>query len=133
MYTLASLNGATTLQLPNPQQGGNSGGQKHATFVNQGRNTQAEVVAQKIGRDQVKLEMSWSWLPREEWEKILQFFDTNFFFNVTYYDSVAARKITRKFYVGDRDATPLNVDAEGVPTFGYVECKANLIDTGGGQ
>lgn len=132
MITLSSLNGATVLELPNPHMEGDSGGQQHATFVNQGRNTQAEVIAQKIGRDQVKLNLAWSWLPTEEWQAIVQFFDKNFFFNCKYFDDVAATFVTRRFYVGDRSGRPLNVNDSGEPTFGYVQCTANLIDTGGG-
>lgn len=133
MVTLYSLSGGTTLELPNPHINSDGGKHKTATFVNQGRNTAGQIVAQKIGRDQVKLNLSWSWLPKDEWEAICQFFDQNFFFNARYYDRVRGDFITREFYVGDRDDTPLNVDADGVPTFGYKNCVANIIDTGKGN
>lgn len=127
MFTMQSLNGGEIIEIPNPDQ--DSAKNIIETLVNSGRNADAVVVAQKIGRDQEKTEMSWNYLPREDWEKMLRFWDTNFFFNFTYYSRVAGTKITRKFYIGDRSDTPYNVDASGIPT-AYVDCTANVVDTG---
>lgn len=127
MFTMQSLNGGEIIEIPNPDQ--NSAKNIIETLVNSGRNADAVVVAQKIGRDQEKTEMSWNYLPKEDWEKMLRFWDTNFFFNFTYYSRVAGTKITRKFYIGDRSDTPYNVDASGIPT-AYVDCTANVVDTG---
>lgn len=127
MFTMQSLNGGEIIEIPNPDQ--DSAKNIIETLVNSGRNADAVVVAQKIGRDQEKTEMSWNYLPKEDWEKMLRFWDTNFFFNFTYYSRVAGTKITRKFYIGDRSDTPYNVDASGVPT-AYVDCTANVVDTG---
>lgn len=127
MFTMQSLNGGEIIEIPNPDQ--DSAKNIIETLVNSGRNADAVVVAQKIGRDQEKTEMSWNYLPKEDWEKMLRFWDTNFFFNFTYYSRVAGTKITRKFYIGDRSDTPFNVDASGIPT-AYVDCTANVVDTG---
>ena len=127
MFTMQSLNGGEIIEIPNPDQ--NSAKNIIETLVNSGRNADAVVVAQKIGRDQEKTELSWNYLPKEDWEKMLRFWDTNFFFNFTYYSRVAGTKITRKFYIGDRSDTPYNVDASGIPT-AYVDCTANVVDTG---
>lgn len=127
MFTMQSLNGGEIIEIPNPDQ--DSAKNIIETLVNSGRNADAVVVAQKIGRDQEKTEMSWNYLPKEDWEKMLRFWDTNFFFNFTYYSRVAGTKITRKFYIGDRSDTPYNVDASGIPT-AYVDCTANVVDTG---
>ena len=127
MFTMQSLNGGEVIEIPNPDQ--DSAKNIIETLVNSGRNADAVVVAQKIGRDQEKTEMSWNYLPKEDWEKMLRFWDTNFFFNFTYYSRVAGTKITRKFYIGDRSDTPYNVDASGIPT-AYVDCTANVVDTG---
>lgn len=127
MFTMQSLSGGEIIEIPNPDQ--DSAKNIIETLVNSGRNADAVVVAQKIGRDQEKTEMSWNYLPKEDWEKMLRFWDTNFFFNFTYYSRVAGTKITRKFYIGDRSDTPYNVDASGIPT-AYVDCTANVVDTG---
>lgn len=127
MFTMQSLNGGEIIEIPNPDQ--DSAKNIIETLVNSGRNADAVVVAQKIGRDQEKTEMSWNYLPKEDWEKMLRFWDTNFFFNFTYYSRVAGTKITRKFYIGDRSDTPYNVDASGIPT-AYVDCTANVVDAG---
>lgn len=129
MFSISSLTGGATIQLPNPDT--TSGKGTIATLVNSGRNANGIVTAQKIGRDQDKTELAWNYLGKEEWERILLFFDENFFFNFTYYSPVAGRKITRKCYVGDRSYQPFNVTLDGIP-IAYSSCKANIIDTGEG-
>ena len=130
MFAVSSLSGGGQIWLPNPDQ--TSGKGTIATLVNSGRNANAIVTAQKIGRDQDKSELSWNYLDKNTWEKILQFFDENFFFNFTYYSPVAGTKITRKCYVGDRTFRPFDIDSNGDPT-AYQECSANIIDTGEGS
>ena len=130
MFAVSSLSGGGQIWLPNPDQ--TSGKGTIATLVNSGRNANAVVTAQKIGRDQDKSELSWNYLDNNTWEKILQFFDDNFFFNFTYYSPVAGTKITRKCYVGDRTFRPFDIDSNGDPT-AYQDCSANIIDTGEGS
>ena len=130
MFAVSSLSGGGQIWLPNPDQ--TSGKGTIATLVNSGRNANAVVTAQKIGRDQDKSELSWNYLDKNTWEKILQFFDDNFFFNFTYYSPVAGTKITRKCYVGDRTFRPFDIDSNGDPT-AYQDCSANIIDTGEGS
>lgn len=129
MYAVAALDSGSKLWLPNPDR--TSGKGTIATMVNSGRNADAVVIAQKIGRDQDKAELAWNYLDKETWETILRFFDENFFFDFTYYSPVAGTKITRKCYVGDRTYQPFQVDENGEPT-AYMECQANIIDTGEG-
>lgn len=129
MFAIESLDGAERISLPNPDM--DSGKNIIATLVNSGRNANAIVTAQKIGRDQDKTECKWSYLEKTDWERLLRFWDKNFFFNFIYYSRVKSQKISRKFYIGDRSDQPFNVDASGVPT-AYKNCVANLIDTGEG-
>lgn len=130
MFTMSSLSGGTIIQLPNPDT--ESGKNLIATLVNSGRNANAVVVAQKIGRDQEKTELSWNYLEKDEWEKLLRFWDKNFFFTFTYYSRVEGRKISRKFYIGDRSDRPKDIDSNGIPT-AYLDCVANVVDTGEGS
>lgn len=130
MYAVSSLLGGQQIWLPNPDK--TSGKGTIATLVNSGRNANAVVTAQKIGRDQDKSELKWNYLDKDTWEKIVGFFDDNFFFNFTYYSPVAKTKITRKCYVGDRTFSAFDVDKNGDPT-AYVDCSANIIDTGEGS
>lgn len=130
MFTMRSLGGGSVIQIPNPDNP--SATNLIATLVNSARNANAIVTAQKIGRDQEKTEMSWNYLEKEEWEELLRFWNQNFFFEFTYYSRVDGRKITRKFYIGDRTDQPFQVDESGIPT-AYRDCKANVVDTGEGS
>lgn len=99
------------------------------TLVDSGRNANGQVVGQKIGRDQYKINaLEWPWLTAEEWSTILQGF-SNFYATVTFPDQVNRNYITLKMYPGDRSAKPYYVDEEGLPTH-YTNCKVNIIDTG---
>lgn len=129
MFSMSSLSGSATINIPNPDT--TSGKGLIATLVNSGRNASAVVTAQKIGRDQDKTELSWNYLEKEEWEKLVRFWDQNFFFSFTYYSPVKGVKITRKFYISDRLYKPFQVDANGIPT-AYKECSASMVDTGEG-
>lgn len=130
MLSMQSLDGGASIQLPNPDM--DSAKNIIATMVNSGRNANAVVVAQKIGRDQEKTELKWNYLEKDLWEEMLRFWDQHFFFNFTYYSRVDGVKITRKFYISDRTDRPKAIDANGIPT-GYVDCTASVVDTGEGS
>ena len=130
MYSMSALSGGSVIWLPNPDN--TSGKGTIATLVNSGRNANAVVTAQKIGRDQDKTEMKWNYLDKATWEKLVAFWDVNFFFNFSYYSPVSGKKITRKCYIGDRTWRPFDIDSSGNPT-AYQDCAANVIDTGEGS
>ena len=127
MFSMQSLNGGEVVYIPNPDT--NSADGLISTLVNSGRSAEGVVTAQKIGRDNNKTSMKWNYLEKEEWERMVRFWDKNFFFNFTYYSDVTGTKITRKFYVGDRSRKPFNVDSNGFPT-AYKDCSANVVDCG---
>lgn len=127
MFSMQSLNGGEVIKIPNPDT--NSADGLISTLVNSGRSAEGVVTAQKIGRDNNKTSMKWNYLEKEEWERMVRFWDKNFFFNFTYYSDVTGTKITRKFYVGDRSRKPFNVDSNGFPT-AYKDCSANVVDCG---
>lgn len=100
-----------------------------STMVSSARNANGEVVGQKIGRDQNKLDaLVWPVLDAETWSAMLREFD-QFFVTVRFPDMVANQWRTLKMYPGDRSAEPYMVDNDGFPTK-YINCKVNLIDCG---
>lgn len=101
-----------------------------ATMVNSARNTLAEMVGQKIGRDQYKVDnLFWPHLTAEEWSSMLKEFD-NFFVIAEIPDMVNNCWMKLKMYPGDRTAEPWMVDdVTGLPTE-YINCKVNIIDVG---
>lgn len=99
------------------------------TPVDSTRNAKAEVVAQRIGRDQYKINaLVWPMLTAEQTEFILKAF-SNFFATVTFPDPVTGEFISLKMYPGDRTVEPYWVDDDGKPTK-YVSVKFNIIDCG---
>ena len=130
MFSMQALDGGIIIWLPNPDNP--SAENLISTLVNSGRNANAIVTAQKIGRDQEKTSLAWNYLNKEEWEELLRFWDRNFFFNFNYYSRVKGERITRKCYIGDRKDKPFDIDRDGLPT-AYRDCSANIVDTGEGS
>ena len=86
-------------------------------------------MGQKVGRDQYKIDnLQWSVLTAAEWSLILKLFSA-FRVTCTFPDVVNNRFITLEMYPGNRSATPILFDDEGMPTM-YKNCKVNLIDCG---
>ena len=107
-----------------------SGLQHTITTVDSARMADGVLRAKKIGRDQSKVELTWAALTAEQWSKMLKIFKDNFYFNIRYFDMVENNWITRRFYVGDRTAQPFMVDKNtGRPRY-WLNCQANVIDTG---
>lgn len=105
-----------------------SGLQTVATLVDSARTADGVMRGTKIGRDQSKVELKWSYLTPTQWSNMLKQFN-NFTFRCRYIDMVTNDWIERTFYVGDRKASPKFVDSSGRPKF-YTECTANVIDVG---
>lgn len=107
-----------------------SGLQHSVTTVDSARMADGVLRAKKIGRDQSKVELTWAALTAEQWSKMLKIFRDNFYFNIRYFDMVENDWITRRFYVGDRTAQPFMVDKNtGRPRY-WINCQANVVDTG---
>ena len=107
-----------------------SGLQTTVTTVDSARMADGVLRAKKIGRDQSKVELTWAALTAEQWSSMLKIFRDNFYFNIRYFDMVENNWITRRFYVGDRTAQPFMVDKKtGRPRY-WINCQANVIDTG---
>lgn len=114
------------VELPSPKRGVSV---VVSTIVNEGRNANGQVIGQRIGRDQYKIDaLEWPWLTAAQWSTILSL-TSNFYFNVTFHDPVSGGLKTVKMYCGDRTGEPYWLDPSGAPTH-YRDCKVNLIDTG---
>lgn len=100
------------------------------TIVDSTRNANAKVIAQKVGRDQYKINnLQWYTLDAGTWAELLQV-SANFFIDVRFPNMVTNSFVTLEMYVGDRTAVPCDPDDNGMPTR-YSNCKFNIIDVGG--
>lgn len=107
-----------------------SGLQTTLTTVDSARTADGVLRTKKIGRDQAKVELTWSVLTPEQWSQMLKLFENNFIFTIRYFSMVENDWVSRQFYVGDRTAKPFLVDKNtGRPKY-WLDCKANVIDTG---
>lgn len=102
------------------------------TVVNAGRNVDAEVIGEQIGRTQSKIDTyKIPFLYAHEWSKILNIFKDQIVRTVRYFDQEANAFITRDMYVSDRSATVFAYKQDGS---GRVEiwkdCELHLIDMG---
>lgn len=97
-------------------------------LVDSGRNAKGVVVAQKINRRQVKLNLEWKVIYPKELQKILQLIET-FIGKVTYYDPKEGKFITREMYWGDYSVSTYWVEEDGTPKM-FTELKTSLVDTG---
>ena len=98
-------------------------------IVDSARNANGVVVAQKIGRRQLKLDgVTWPWLTAGEWGEILKEID-KFYGTLSYFDPRTGSKRSLKVYWGDATAEPYWVDGSGNVTH-YANCKCNIIDVG---
>ena len=97
--------------------------------VNNGRNASAEMIGERVGRTNYKLEnLEWRGLWRDEWAQILQL-TSGFFFMATIPDMVSGGWRTLKMYPGDRAGQPYWLDDDGNFKW-YESCTMNIIDCG---
>ena len=119
--------GSDSIQLPFAAY--ESGKQTIATVVDQAR-TADGIVRGSVVAKASKIELKWAVLTPAVWSQICAFFDKHFYFNATYLDMTTNTFKTKKFYVGDRSATPFRVDSvTGKPIY-YLDCEANIIGVG---
>lgn len=98
-------------------------------MVDSARNANGVVVAQKIGKRQIKLEgLKWKGLDAETWHQILQEIE-KFEVDLRFYDDLTKEWVTKHCYWGDAKESVLFYDEEGHPSI-YEECSCNIIDMG---
>ena len=101
-----------------------------STNVNAGRNANGTVIGQRVGRDIVKIEMSWNVLDLVDWKKIITTIGNNpMNLKVQYFDYREGAYKTCTMYAGDRSCDPYTINEDGSPTF-VVNCSVKLIDKG---
>lgn len=118
------MNGRT---LPTPARGVK---ETWTQMVNSGRNANAQVVAQKVGRRQLKFDgVVFPHLTASQWAEVLSMIE-EFEGTLTYWDSRANAMVTKKVYWGDASAKPWKIDPNTGRVLEYVECTCNIIDMG---
>lgn len=102
-------------------------------LVDSERNANAQVVARRINRRQLKFEsVTWSYLTSAQWREIRRMIE-NFDCNLTYWDDYEDKIVTRRFYFGDSSATPFEYDSKNhavARPLSYINCQCNIIDMG---
>lgn len=100
-----------------------------STLTNGGRNKNGKVTAERVGRDQNKIDsLQWKILTAEEWSRILNLVK-DYYIDVTFPNMLTNTPQTLRMYVGDREAEPVFIDDGDMPTQ-YKNCKFNIIDVG---
>lgn len=132
----AEYNGGTginALALPTPSYA--SAKQTSSTLVNSGRSAlNGEVYAQRVGnRNLAKIDIVWKYLTATQWADIQQKILSGaegFYVWIKYFDMESATFKCRKFYPGDRTATPFKLDHTTKAVASWIDCTVNFIDTG---
>lgn len=100
-----------------------------STLTNGGRNKNGKVTAERVGRDQNKIDsLQWKILSAEEWSRMLNLVK-DYYIDVTFPNMLTNTPQTLRMYVGDREAEPVFLDDSDMPTQ-YKNCKFNIIDVG---
>lgn len=100
-----------------------------STLTNGGRNKNGKVTAERVGRDQNKIDsLQWKILSAEDWSRILNLVK-DYYIDVTFPNMLTNTPQTLRMYVGDREAEPVFLDDSDMPTQ-YKNCKFNIIDVG---
>lgn len=119
------------IAIPEPAMG--SGQITISTMVNAGRNANGQFIGQVIGNDKFKIEMNWSILTPQEFQRLLKIFDRKqqgkFVNTFRVYDPRIMDYRNMTMYVGDRTGTPIMVQNPGTghPKY-WQDVQANLIE-----
>lgn len=98
--------------------------------VNSGRNANAEVIAEKVGKTNIKYNnLRWAWLTKDEWHLICSLF-SEFFVIAKVWNPLTNGFESIKMYPGDRTAEVYWLEPDGVTPKNFRDCKVNIIDCG---
>lgn len=98
--------------------------------VNSGRNANAEVIAEKVGKTNIKYNnLMWKWLTKDQWYQICSLF-SEFFVVAKVWNPAKNGFENIKMYPGDRTAQVYWLEPDGVTPKNFMDCKVNIIDCG---
>lgn len=103
-----------------------------STLVDSARNVQGKMIGSVIRDDVAKVELSWRYLPVEEWARIGKLFKTgsggSFINSVTFFDQTQGTYVTREMYVSDRKSGMWRRDPQTGAVMGWTECSLSLVE-----
>jgi hypothetical protein len=103
-----------------------------STLVDSARNVQGKMIGSVVRDDVAKVELSWRYLPVEEWARIGKLFKTasggNFINSVTFFDQTEGNYVTREMYCSDRHSGMWRRDPNTGAVMGWTECQLSLVE-----
>lgn len=103
-----------------------------STLVDSARNVQGKMIGAVVRDDVAKVEMSWRYLPVDEWAKIGRLFKMaaggSFINSVTFFDQTEGNYVTREMYCSDRTSGMWRRDPNTGEVMGWTDCKLNFIE-----
>ena len=103
-----------------------------STLVDSARNAQGKMIGSVIRDDVAKVELSWRYLPVEDWAKIGRLFKIgsggSFINSVTFFDQTEGNYVTREMYCSDRTSGMWRRDPETGAGMGWTDCKVSFVE-----
>lgn len=99
-----------------------------STIVDSARNVEGKVVGAVVRADVAKIELTWRYLPADEWARILSLFSNSFYNDVKFLNQTTNRYETRTFYVSDRTAGMWRRHPESGAVMGWTNCSLSLVE-----
>jgi hypothetical protein len=103
-----------------------------STLVDSARNVQGKMIGSVIRDDVAKVELSYKYLPVEEWAKIGRLFKTaaggSFINSVTFFDQTEGAYVTREMYCSDRSSGMWRRDPNTGDVMGWIDCKISFVE-----
>ena len=99
-----------------------------ASLVNSARNVEGRMVGAQIRPDVAKIEITWKYLPADQWASILSLFSNSFINEVHFWNQVTNDYDDRDMYVSDRSSGLWRRDPQSGDIMGYTNCSLSLVE-----
>jgi hypothetical protein len=99
-----------------------------STIVDSARNVEGKVVGAVVRADVAKIELTWRYLPADQWARILSLFKNSFYNDVKFLNQTTNAYETRTFYVSDRTAGMWRRHPESGAVMGWTNCSLSLVE-----